>query len=84
MITNVPGVPFRCYLGGAEVLRHYGLAPLTGAAVNVALVSHAGTACIGVNMDRAAVADPDFLVSCLRDGFNELQELAEQSRRRVS
>jgi len=82
--TNVPGVPFRCYLGGAEVLRHYGLAPLTGAAVNVALLTHAGTACIGINTDRAAVADPEFLVCCLQDGFDELRELAEQSRRRAS
>jgi len=82
--TNVPGVPFRCYLAGAEVLRQFGFAPLSGAAINVALVSHAGTACIGVNMDCAAVADPDVLVACLHDGFNELHSLAIRTPRTSS
>src|ERR1035441_7364063 len=52
--TNVRGVPRRCYIAGAELLREYAFAPLSGAALNVSLMSHAGTACIGVNMDGAA------------------------------
>ena len=82
--TNVPGVPFRCYLAGAEVLREYGFAPLTGAALNVALLSHAGTACIGVNTDRVAIPDPGLLMTCMQEGFGEICELAKTSRRRAS
>lgn len=82
--TNVPGIPFRCYLAGAEVLREYGFAPLSGAAVNISLVSHAGTACIGINSDRAAVVDPERFVACLASGFDEITSLARRHRRAAS
>lgn len=82
--TNVPGVPFRCYLAGAEVLREYGFAPLSAAAVNICLLSHAGTACIGVNSDRAAVADPEVLARCLAEGFDEVTGLGGASHRAAS
>lgn len=70
--TNVPGIDRRCYIAGAEVLRQFAFAPLSGAAVNFALVSHAGTACIGVNMDEAAVPDTELLMACVSDGFDEV------------
>ncbi len=73
--TNVPGVAKRCYIAGAEVTRQYAFAPLGGAAVNFALVSHAGTACLGVNTDRAAVSDPELLMDCFQDGFAEVLAL---------
>ncbi|HVA75209.1 MAG TPA: wax ester/triacylglycerol synthase domain-containing protein [Acidimicrobiales bacterium] len=75
--TNVPGIDQRCYIAGAEVLRQFAFAPLAGAAVNFSLVSHAGTACIGVNMDEASVPDPDLLMACLRDGFDEVTAQTE-------
>jgi lactate dehydrogenase-like 2-hydroxyacid dehydrogenase len=70
--TNVPGLPVPAYLAGAELLRQYAFAPPSGAALNVALLSHVGHCCIGVNIDRAAIADPDLLVSCLQEGFDEI------------
>lgn len=73
--TNVPGVARRCYIAGAEVTRQFAFAPLGGAAVNFALVSHAGTACVGVNTDRAAVADPEVLMACLAEAFAEVAAL---------
>lgn len=73
--TNVPGVAKRCYIAGAEVVRQFSFAPLSGAAVNVALVSHTDTACIGVNMDRVAVSDPDLLIACLKESFEEVAAL---------
>ncbi|HET6965337.1 MAG TPA: wax ester/triacylglycerol synthase domain-containing protein [Acidimicrobiales bacterium] len=74
--TNVPGVARRCYIAGAEVTRQFAFAPLGGSAANFALVSHAGTACIGVNTDRTAVTDPSFLMTCLAEGFSEVTALA--------
>ena len=69
--TNVPGLPFPMYLAGAELLRQYAFAPLSGAALNVALLSHTDWACIGVNTDAVAVPDHRLLTACLRDGFAE-------------
>lgn len=74
--TNVPGFPDVVYIGGAAVLRQYAFAPPTGAALNVALLSHAGTCCIGVNTDVAAIPDPSVLTECLEEGFEEILSLA--------
>lgn len=79
--TNVPGVPYRCFLAGAEITRLYGFAPPSGAAINVALISHAGTACIGINSDRTAVPDPDALVACLGRGMDEVLSLGDDAER---
>ncbi|HUJ64053.1 MAG TPA: wax ester/triacylglycerol synthase domain-containing protein, partial [Acidimicrobiales bacterium] len=70
--TNVPGVPFRCYIAGAEITRQFAFGPLSGAAINAALLSHVGVACIGLNMDRQAVADPDLLMACLSEALDEV------------
>ena len=40
--SNVPGAPFPIYSGGAELERMYAFGPLSGAAVNVTLLSHCG------------------------------------------
>ncbi len=79
--TNVAGVTGRSYIAGAEVRREFGFAPLSGAAVNVALVSHGAIGCVGVNMDRAAVADPEVLVGCLADALDEVVAVAGPARR---
>jgi len=77
--TNVPGVPFRCYIAGAEVTRQFAFAPLSGAAINAALLSHAGVACIGLNMDRQAVTDPDFLMACMSEELDEVTAVGAAS-----
>ena len=54
---------------------YYAFGPTTGAALNVTLVSYRQTCCIGCNIDTAAVPDPEKLMSCLRDGFDEVLRL---------
>jgi hypothetical protein len=51
--------------------------PTEGSAVGVALISLAGQCCIGVTSDTAAVADPDLLIDCLREGFDEVMALGD-------
>ena len=70
--TNVPGAPVPVYAAGARVERLYAFAPPAGAAVNVSLISHCDTCCIGVVTDTTAVPDPGVLLSCLRAGFDEV------------
>ncbi|MDQ1480987.1 MAG: diacylglycerol O-acyltransferase / wax synthase [Actinomycetota bacterium] len=74
--TNVPGAPVPVYAGGARVDRLYAFAPPAGAAVNVSLISHCDTCCIGLVTDTTAIPDADVLVECVREGFDELLSLS--------
>jgi diacylglycerol O-acyltransferase / wax synthase len=70
--VDVPGFRDPAYLGGARVERIWGFSPPTGTALSITLLSHVDTCCIGVASDLAAVPDPDLLVSCFRDSFDEV------------
>jgi len=70
--SNVPGAPVPIFMGGARLERMYPFSPLAGSAVNVTLLSHCGTCCIGVNVDAVAVPDLDVLVDCLDESFAEI------------
>lgn len=69
--SNVPGSSVPLHLCGHEVRTMIPFGPLSGCAVNVTLLSHAGAAHIGVSSDPAAVDDPDRLVEDLRRSFSE-------------
>jgi diacylglycerol O-acyltransferase / wax synthase len=58
----------RGYIGGML----YGFGPTIGAALNVTLMSYCDTCYVGVNIDTGAVPDPDVLMDCLRNGFDEV------------
>jgi WS/DGAT/MGAT family acyltransferase len=70
--TNVPGAPVPVFAAGARVERLYAFAPPAGAALNVSLISHCETCCVGVVTDTTAVPDSATLLACLREGFDEL------------
>jgi WS/DGAT/MGAT family acyltransferase len=73
--SNVPGAPFPLYLGGAEIEKIYAFGPLSGTSTNVTLLSHSGTCCVGVNVDTAAIPDPEVLIASLRQSFGEVLSL---------
>ena len=70
--SNVPGAPIPLYLAGAQVLEQYAFGPPSGAAANVTLLSWGPEACVGVNMDLAAVTEPDLLIESLELAFDEI------------
>jgi WS/DGAT/MGAT family acyltransferase len=74
--SNVPGVPIPVYLSGAKLEANFAFGPLAGAAVNITLLSYQDELHIGVNMDPAAIPDPDVFMECLREGFDEITKLA--------
>jgi diacylglycerol O-acyltransferase len=74
--SNVPGSPVPVYLAGAQVLTNFGFSPRAGAAVNITLISHLDDAQLAVNTDPAAVSDPDVLIACLDDAFDEIRKAA--------
>lgn len=80
VVTDVPGVTEPCFLAGAEVRREFAFAPTSGAALNVALVSHRDVACVGVVVDVAAAPDHDVLMDSLVAGFDEVVAISGRSR----
>jgi len=70
--SNVPGSSVPLHLCGQPVAAMIPFGPLSGCAVNLTLMSHAGTAHIGVSSDPAAVADPDGLLVCIENAFTAI------------
>jgi diacylglycerol O-acyltransferase len=73
--SNVAGLPWEAYIAGAKIERMLPFGPVPGCAVMATLLSYAGTCCIGINCDPAAVTDPALLTRCLRDGLEEVLAL---------
>lgn len=74
--SDVPGLAMPVYLAGAKVLRQVAFGPTTGTALNLTLLSYCDICSIGVNMDTAAVSDPELMMKCLSAGFEEVMGLA--------
>lgn len=82
VVSNVPGVQFPIYAGGARLLEAYPLLPLSA---NVALVicvtSYDGGLYFGLIGDYDALPDLDIIAGGLRRGFDRLEIAAlEKSR----
>jgi WS/DGAT/MGAT family acyltransferase len=70
--SNIPGAPIPIYIAGSKITGFFAFAPTIGASLNMALVSYVGMCYIGVNIDTAAIPDPEVLLSCLRESFAEI------------
>ncbi len=75
LASNVPGLDAPIFVGGAQVRALYPFGPTIGAALNVTLLSYCGTCNVGINTDTGAVPDPETLIACLREGFDEVLAL---------
>jgi esterase/lipase superfamily enzyme len=74
-ISNIPGIAHPMHMAGSHVTHLWPFAPTVGCGMMIALVSHHGRCCIGINSDRAAVSQPELLTSCLREGMEEVLAL---------
>lgn len=72
LASDVTGAPETLFLAGAEVTANTAFGPTMGAAANITLMSYAGTCHVAVNLDRAAVPDPNLFAACLAAGFDEV------------
>jgi hypothetical protein len=70
--SNVKAAPFPLYLAGAQILENYPVGPLGGVAFNLTLLSYNHSLDMGVNIDRAAVTEPELLQRCLVRAFRDL------------
>jgi WS/DGAT/MGAT family acyltransferase len=70
--SNVRGSPVPVFVAGAQLLENYPVGPLAGVAYNLTLLSYSNSLDMGVNIDTAAVTDPELLSRCLGDSFKAL------------
>lgn len=80
--SNVRAAPFDLFIGGALMEANYPLGPLAGTAFNLTTMSYRGTLFLGLVTDRAAIDDPDALLSQLVDCYAELLAAGGVRRRR--
>ncbi|HEU4840244.1 MAG TPA: wax ester/triacylglycerol synthase domain-containing protein [Ilumatobacteraceae bacterium] len=70
--SNVKAAPMPVYIAGAELLENYPFGPLAGVAFNLTLLSYNGSLDMGINIDAAAVAEPERLATHLAAAFADL------------
>ena len=70
--SNVKGSPVPVFIAGAKLVHNYPIGPLAGVAFNLTLLSYDGSLDMGVNIDTAAVAEPERLSRLLGDAFQDL------------
>src|SRR6476646_6176529 len=70
--SNVRGAPVPLYLAGAQILQNYAVGPLAGVAYNLTLLSYNHSLDMGVNIDTAAVTEPELLRTLLGRAFKAL------------
>lgn len=70
--SNVPGAPIPVFIAGAQIESMCPFGPLAGAAVNVTLLSDRDSVHLGINVDLAAIPDPDVLCECLQESFDHV------------
>ena len=75
-VSQVRGLLEPSYLAGCQIMRAYGFGPKTGLAGFIGMMTHLDTCCVGIHADPAAVTDPELLVQCLRDSFDEVIAVA--------
>jgi diacylglycerol O-acyltransferase / wax synthase len=82
-VTNVPGPPIALYAAGSEVQAIVPFAPKAGASANIGLMTYAGTAYVGLNIDTRAIPDPDSFIEHIRAGFDQVLAIADPDVRAV-
>ncbi len=78
--SNLRGAAVPLYLAGARVDANYPIGPTGGTAFNLTLLSYAGSLDMGLNVDTAAVADPELLRSLMQESFDELRAAGQTPR----
>jgi hypothetical protein len=74
-ISNVPGSPIPMYLAGAKVEAMIPFGPVPGPAAMITIHSYTDTCFVGINLDPAAITEPELFASCLDEGIAEILAL---------
>ena len=63
------------YVCGAQLLEIYPVGPLGGVAFNLTLMSYLGSLDMALNIDTAAVTEPELLTECLDDALTRFAKV---------
>lgn len=75
--SNVRGSGVPLYIAGAKMLANYPVGPLAGVAFNATLMSYLGSLDVGLNIDEAAITEPEILAEEMRIAFADVCALAD-------
>jgi hypothetical protein len=70
--SNVRAADFDLYVAGALIEANHPMGPTAGTAFNATVMSYKNRLDVGLNIDTAAVDDPELLRRCIEDSFTEL------------
>jgi len=70
--SNLPGFPGKTFVGGAKTLHCYPFGPVAGTAFNLTMMSTHKMLDLGINIDPAAVTEPELLVAQLQAAYADL------------
>ncbi len=73
--SNVKGSPVPVYIAGSQLIEIYPVGPLGGVAFNLTLMSYLGSLDMALNIDTAAVDEPELLATHLQRAFTELAKV---------
>jgi len=70
--SNVRAADFDLYIAGARIEGNHPMGPTAGTAFNATVMSYKNRFDVGINIDTAAIDDPELLRTCIEDSFAEL------------
>ena len=70
--SNVRAADFDLYIAGAHIEANHPMGPTAGTAFNATVMSYKNRFDVGLNIDTAAIDDPDLLRTCIEESFAEL------------
>ncbi|MEV6905904.1 wax ester/triacylglycerol synthase domain-containing protein [Amycolatopsis sp. NPDC051071] len=73
--SNFPGSPTEVYLAGTKVIAFHPFLPLLRSAVTTVMTSYQDKLQVGINLDTAAIPQPEVFMKCLRDSLSEALDL---------
>jgi WS/DGAT/MGAT family acyltransferase len=73
--SNLRGAPFDLWIAGAHIESNHPMGPTAGTPLNATVLSYKGSLDLGLNLDGAAIDDPDLLVECVAAAEAELLAL---------
>lgn len=73
--SNLRGANFDLYVAGAHVLANHPMGPTGGTAFNATVLGYKDSLDLGLNVDTAAIDDPEVLRTCIEESFAEIAKL---------
>ena len=70
--SNVRAADFDLYIAGAHIEANHPMGPTAGTAFNATVMSYMNRFDVGLNIDTAAIDDPELLRTCIEESFAEL------------